>query len=233
MRRALLPLIACSPSSPLAAPVAAQSGPSATPSRPTEALEPKRRPWPTGAGVRTGRELTSRSLRLARSATTLSRSDQRRRPTSCSRARPTRRHRAAGGPYSHERARDAQLLDALLRALGRLDRRRAAADATPTAAPTPDYVDTVIDGARAVLRRRERRARLAAAGVRRRRGGDALTDVYLKELNSDPDGLYGYAATETGSSGRSRSAYLVLDERLRRRPEFAELRRRPARARCR
>ena len=40
-------------------------------------------------------------------------------------------------------------------------------------------------------------------------GGNDLVDVYL--ANIGPDGLFGYAAVDPGQRGRSRSAYLVLD----------------------
>ena len=49
-----------------------------------------------------------------------------------------------------------------------------------------------------------------SAGVR---GGDAKTDVYVKELNpGNEKGLYGYANTDPPQTTRSQFGFLVLDD---------------------
>ena len=138
-----------------------------------------------GRGVRTGRELTRGARRAVPRAARRSAPPTARRPTSCSRgpADPATR-----SPGAHTTRRDDRyaLLGELLRALGRARRRRTAARQRPTPAPTPDYIDVMLatfeqsfEVENGELGWRDAGAPTAALG------GDARTDVYVKDLNDD------------------------------------------------
>ena len=171
MRRALL-AARCVPRrccSPRRSPRRADRGASAA--RAEEALERAQR-LADGRGVRTGRELTPRSP-SSRAA--------RRRSARADRARGRRAARAPdrrgdiAQPAGRTTARDAswQLLGALLRALGRVDRGRAAARGRRRC-PTPDYIDDACD-ARSSSPTRSRTTQLGwrAPVSDGTRGGDA------------------------------------------------------------
>lgn len=88
--------------------------------------------------------------------------------------------------------------------------RPPAVDSQPNG--LPDFVEAVLDAA-ATSHATEN----GSLGWRQpipdgARGGGGQTDIYLADLEQ---GLFGYAAPDPGQSGRSRSAYLVIDNDFR------------------
>jgi hypothetical protein len=191
----------------LAAPVAAQSGPSPQREAAEDALADAQR-LADGQGVRTGRELTTALLEVARERGSLSRSD--REEADRLLARPTDPgDSGVGGPYaSSARVLKTCNVEFCVHWVS------SSADAPPLAnangCTAPDYVDHMLAAlgqSRAVENGQLLWRTPVSDGTR---GGDPRTDVYLKELNEGGGGLYGYAATD-GGSGRSRPAYMVFD----------------------
>ena len=192
----------------LAAPVAAQTGPSAKREAAEDALADAQR-LAEGEGGRTGRELTTALLEVARQRSALTSTDKAEADRLL--ARPTDAGDVGvGGPYaSSARVLKTCNTDFCVHWVD------SSADA-PTAAnvnnctASPDFVDHVLAAlgqARAVENGQLGWRNPVSDGTR---GGDPRTDVYLKDLNPPGVGLYGYASTD-GGSGRTRPAYMVLD----------------------
>ncbi len=128
-------------------------------------------------------------------------------------ARPHRRRGSRGrGPAGPpDRRRRRPLRQRLHRALDPPCGEQVCVHYVPTTADAPPSADWVNldpghDGER--LRPRGRPARLPRPARRRRHGGDARLDVYLKDLGA---GLYGYCAAEYARRRRTASGFCVLD----------------------
>jgi hypothetical protein len=192
----------------IAAPVAAQSGPSAQREGAEEILEHAQR-LEDGRGIRSGRELSVVLAQLAANRNDLSRSD--RKEADRLLARPTDANDGGvGGPYSTS----ARVLKTCSTSFC-VHWVDTTADAPPLAnangCSAPDYVDHVLTALE-----QSRDVENVQLGWRSpvsdsTRGGDTRTDVYLKELNASGGGLYGYAATD-GGSGLARPAFMVFDD---------------------
>ena len=195
----------------LAAPVAAQSGPSAQREAAENALADAQA-LAEGENVRTGRELTTALLELRRERSALSRSDK----DDADRllARPTDANDGGvGGPYAGS-ARVMRTCSFNF-CVHWVD---STADAPPQAknsCASPAFVDKVITALEQSYIVENTTLDWRPPLSDGTRGGDFRTDVYLKDLNDETGGLYGYAATE-GGSGSTRPAYMVLEN------DFAE-----------
>jgi hypothetical protein len=162
-----------------------------------------------GRGVRTGRELSVALAELAARRPALSRTDREQADQLLARPTDAGESGQPGGPYSAA----ARVLKscALHFCIHWVD---SSADAPPAenadACPdTPDYVE---------IMRRSFEQSYATENVQLGwrapvsdgdLGGDAKTDVYVKDIGAQ--GIYGYAATDPGQSGRSRHAFQVMD----------------------
>jgi hypothetical protein len=191
----------------LAAPVAAQSGADPQREAAEDALADAQR-LAEGEGVRTGRELTTALLEVARERRFLSRSDREQADRLL--ARPTDPgDGGVGGPYA-----DSARVMRTCSAHFCVHWVTSTADAPPPAdldsCTSPDFVDKVITALEQSYAVENVQLGWRTPVADGTRGGDARTDVYLKELNEGGDGLFGYAATD-GGSGRTRQAYMVLD----------------------
>jgi hypothetical protein len=195
----------------IAAPVAAQSGPSAEREAAEDALADAQR-LADGRGLRTGRELTIALLEVARRRDALARSD--RDEADALLARPTDYDDTGqtAGPYD-ESAR-------VLRTCSThfcVHWVNTTADAPPLAeansCSAPDYVDHVVTALEQSYAVENGQLGWHVPKSDGALGGDARTDVYLKNLN-DPGSinlLYGYAATDPNQSTFGQWAFMVLD----------------------
>jgi hypothetical protein len=192
----------------LAAPVAAQTGPAAQREAAEDALADAQR-LADGKGIRTGRELTTALLEVARERKNLSRSD--REAADRLLARPTDPGgTGVDGPY----APSARVLRACsahfcVHWVDSTDDAPPLADANGCA--LPDYVEKVIAGLEQSSAVENDELGWRPPVPDGTRGGNSLTDVYLKQLNAGGGGLYGFAATEIAGSSRTQPAYMVLD----------------------
>ena len=165
-----------------------------------------------GRGIRTGRELSVVLAELAAARSDLSSSDRREADALLARPVDTADVTQPGGPYD-PRARILRNCSAHFCVHWVDSTADAPSLSNADSCPTPDYIDRM----RLALEQSYEvengqlgwKPPVSDAG----RGGNDLTDVYVKELNSDPtDGLYGYAAPDSPQSARSRYAFLVLDD---------------------
>jgi hypothetical protein len=191
----------------LAAPVAAQTDPEQRQAA-EETLEQAQQ-LAEGRGVRTGRELSAALAELAARRSSLSRSD--RKEADQLLARPT----STGGdgvtaPYSAS-ARVLRNCSAHFCVHWVDSSNDAPSLANADSCPTPDYID-------AMRRAFEQSYDVENVQLAWRApvpdgplGGDAKTDVYVKDIGDD--GIFGYAAPDPGQSGaRSKHAFQVMDD---------------------
>jgi hypothetical protein len=175
----------------------------------TEALERAQR-LAEGRGVRSGRELSAALQRLVARRSDLS-TEQRRqadrllvRPTDPTDSGP-------GGPYSPAATvrHDCTNAHFCIHWVETTSDAIDTADANP-ANGKPDYVDDMIASFQTSFDVENTQLGWIPPKSDGTLGGSSSkTDVYIKDVGAE--GIYGYASTDPGQSGRSRFAYLVLD----------------------
>ena len=196
----------------LAAPVAAQTT-SNRRAAAEDALQRVQR-LADGRGVRTGRELSAALAELAAQRSALSTDDRRQADALLGRPTDKTDFTQPGGPYSNTAA--IYKTCSARFCVHWVDRTEDApspanADSCPA---TPDYVDFMRRSFEQSAEVENDDLGWTAPIADGALGGDARTDVYVKELNADTSGgsLFGYAATDAGQSADRRHAFLVLDD---------------------
>ncbi len=195
----------------LAAPVAAQ-----TTSERREAAEDalaRAEQLTDGRGVRTGRELTTALAELATQRSALRSSDRDDADELLARPPDTGQTGQPGGPYNPD-ATMKRNCSAHFCVHWVEQTEDAPSLANADACPTPDYIDLLRRSFEQSYDVENNQLGWVAPLPDGTIGGDAKTDVYVKELNADPagGGLFGYASVDPGQSGDSRHAFLVLDD---------------------
>ena len=177
-----------------------------------EALEKAQR-LSDGRGIRTGRELTTALIEVARRRTALSRADRLEANSLLGRPTDPQDTAQTGGPYTTTDVKRQCTPHFCVHWVEIPDDAPDLTDTSP-ADGIPDYVNKVMVAAEAAWA-----TEVVDLGWRAPKsdgalgGGDGLTDIYIKELNPGAArGLYGYANTDPQASSRSQYGFLVLDD---------------------
>ena len=197
----------------IAAPAAAQTVPSEERQAAEDALADAQR-LADGHGIRTGRELTTALLEVARRRGALSRSDRTEADSLLGRPTDPGDTLQTAGPYTVPEqtpacsdhfcvhwVRDAPTGD------------QPSNVNTDTDGDTiPDYVEWVVDASEASYAKEITDLGWQPPKSDGLLGGNPKTDIYIKDLNpGSAKGLYGYANTDSPQSGRSRYGFVVVD----------------------
>src|SRR5215218_3421675 len=197
----------------IAAPAAAQTSPPGDRQAAEQALADAQR-LADGRGIRSGRELTTALLEVAQQRGALSLFDRAEADSLLGRPTDPGDTQQTAGPYTVPEQPPACTTHFCVHWV-----RDAPTGDQPSNVDTdtdgdmiPDYVEKVMNAAE-----QSYAVEITGLGWRPPKsdgilGGDARTDIYIKDLNpGSARGLYGYANTDSPQSGRSRYGFVVVD----------------------
>ena len=191
----------------LAAPVASQ-GQTSDERQAAEAALEVAQDLADGKGVRSGRELSAALAALSAQRSSLSRSDRSEADELLARPTDTADVNQPAGPYSPS-ARVLRNCSVHFCIHWVDSTGDAPSPANADSCPTPDYIDEMRRAFEQSYDVENGQLGWQAALSDGARGGDSRTDVYVKDIGDE--GIYGYASTDPGQSGRSRFAFQVMD----------------------
>ena len=204
MRRALLLTLLL-----FAVPATAQAQAPTAAEQATEALETAQ-DLAEGRGVRNGRELTPALQQLVTLRSRLSADDREQADELL--ARPTDQDDIGqpGGPYSLSATVEKDCSDAHF-CVHWVETTGDAIDTTDASPANgrPDYVDDMIASLQTSFLVENGQLGWISPVSDGSLGGDGKTDAYIKDIGDDE--IYGYASADPDQSGRSRHAFLVMD----------------------
>ena len=193
-----------------AAPAMAQAAPPEERQAAEAALETAQR-LADNRGIRTGRELTPALLEVARRRSALSRPDRAEADSLLGRPTDPDDVQQTAGPYTVDEETPVCTAHFCVHYVATTADDPAPGDAD--ADTIPDYVEKVGDAAEQSWLTEVDTLAWQPPKSDDPLGGDAKTDIYIKELNpGTAKGLYGYANTDSPQSGRSRYGFLVVDD---------------------